>query len=59
MKMVAEGVKNSQTISALAKHADVEMPISEQMKLLLHEQKPMEQVLTDLMAREAKPEFWG
>jgi glycerol-3-phosphate dehydrogenase (NAD(P)+) len=59
MKMVAEGIKNSQTICALARQADVEMPISEQMRSLLHEQKPLEQVLFDLMAREAKPEFWG
>ena len=59
MKMVAEGVKNSQTICSLAQQVGVEMPITEQMRLLLHEEKPMGQVLKDLMAREAKPEFWG
>ena len=36
MKMVAEGVKNSVTVSALAQHAGVEMPITGQMRLMLH-----------------------
>jgi glycerol-3-phosphate dehydrogenase (NAD(P)+) len=58
MRMVAEGVKNSETICVLARRAGVEMPITEQMRLLLHEGKPAPQVVGDLMAREAKPEFW-
>lgn len=58
MRMVAEGVRNSETICALACRAGVEMPIAEQMRLLLHEGKPVHKVVGDLMAREAKPEFW-
>lgn len=59
MKMVAEGVKNSQTVCALAHRAGVEMPIAEQVRLLLHEEKPAYQVVGDLLSRQAKPEFWG
>jgi glycerol-3-phosphate dehydrogenase (NAD(P)+) len=59
MKMVAEGVKNSVTVCALARHHGVEMPISEQVRLLLHQEKPVHQVLGDLMRRESKPEFWS
>lgn len=58
MKMVAEGVKNSSTICALARKAGVEMPITEQIRLLLHEGKPARQVVGDLLARQMKPEFW-
>ena len=58
MMMVAEGVKNSKTICALAEQAGVEMPISEQVRLLLYEGKPARQVVVDLMSRQAKPEFW-
>lgn len=59
MKMVAEGVKNSITVSALAGRAGVEMPITEQIRLLLHEGKPPRKVVGDLMTRQARPEFWG
>src|SRR5207237_470066 len=37
MHMVAEGVHNSLTVSALAKRVGVEMPIAEQIRLMLHE----------------------
>jgi glycerol-3-phosphate dehydrogenase (NAD(P)+) len=59
MKMVAEGVRNSISVSALARQAQVEMPIAEQIRLMLHEDKPALQVLGDLMRRQAKPEFWS
>jgi glycerol-3-phosphate dehydrogenase (NAD(P)+) len=59
MRMVAEGVKNSNTICALAHRAGVEMPIAEQIRLLLHEGKPARQVVGDLMSRQVKPEIWG
>jgi len=57
MKMIAEGVKNSISVCELARHAGVEMPITEQIRLMLHEDKPAYQVLGDLMRRPAKPEF--
>lgn len=59
MAMVAEGVHNSITVCALARRAGVEMPIAEQIRLMLHEDKPAHQVLGDLMSRQAKPEFWS
>jgi glycerol-3-phosphate dehydrogenase (NAD(P)+) len=59
MKMVAEGVKNSKTVAALAQRAGVEMPITEQIRQLLYEAKPAQQVVGDLLRRESKPEFWG
>jgi len=59
MKMVAEGVKNSVTVSALAQKAGVEMPITEQIRQLLHAGKQARQVVGDLLARPSKPEFWS
>jgi len=59
MKMVAEGVKNSKTICALAQKAGVELPIAEQMRQLLHDGKSARQVVVDLMSRQSKPEFWA
>ncbi len=59
MKMVAEGVHNSKTVCALAERAGVEMPISEQIRLMLHADKPARKVVGDLMGRQSKPEFWG
>jgi len=58
MQMVAEGVRNSISISAMARRSGVEMPIAEQIRLMLHEDKPALQVLGDLMRRQAKPEFY-
>lgn len=57
MKMVAEGVHNSKTVCALAQRAGVEMPISEQIRLMLHADKPARQVVGEFMRRQAKPEF--
>jgi len=59
MKMVAEGVKNSTTVCELARRAGVELPIAEQIRQLLHEDKPARQVVGDLMGRQARPEFWN
>lgn len=59
MKMVAEGVRNSEAVCALARNAGVEMPITEQVRMLLHEGKPALQVVGDLLKREVKSEFWS
>lgn len=59
MTMVAEGVRNSTTVCALAARAGVEMPIAEQVRLMLHAGKPASQALIDLLRRSAKPEFWS
>jgi glycerol-3-phosphate dehydrogenase (NAD(P)+) len=57
MKMVAEGVKNTRSVRALAAKLGIEMPITEQMYCMLYERKPPRQVVTELMARGLKPEF--
>jgi len=57
MKMVAEGVHNSRSVCELAAEAGVEMPIAEQVRQLLHEDKPARQVIAEFMSRESKPEF--
>jgi glycerol-3-phosphate dehydrogenase (NAD(P)+) len=57
MKMVAEGVKNTRSVRALAARLGVEMPITEQMYCMLYEGKAPRQVVTDLMTRGLKPEF--
>jgi glycerol-3-phosphate dehydrogenase (NAD(P)+) len=57
MNEVAEGVHNTRTVRDLAKSVDVEMPITEQMYLLLYEDKPPRQVVVDLMTRGLRPEM--
>lgn len=56
MRMVAEGVKTVGPVLALAAAAGVEMPIAEQVDMVLHHGRhPREAVLT-LMTREARAE---
>lgn len=59
MRMVAEGVRNSISVYTLARRVGVEMPITEQVRLMLHEDKPPLQAVGDLMRRQSKPEFWS
>ena len=59
MNMVAEGIKTSRSVFQLADKMDVEMPISEQVYLVLHQDKDIHQAVEDLMARELKPERSG
>lgn len=59
MKMVAEGVRNSISVCALARQVGVELPIAEQIRLALHEDVPARQVVGTLMSRQVKAEFWG
>lgn len=57
MKMVAEGVHNSKSVCELAAKAGTEMPIAEQVRKLLHEDKPAREVIGEFMSRQSKPEF--
>lgn len=59
MKMVAEGVRNSETVSALAARLGVELPICEQVRQFLHEGKSAKKAVAELLSRERKSEFWG
>jgi glycerol-3-phosphate dehydrogenase (NAD(P)+) len=53
---VAEGVRNARSVHALAKRLEVEMPISDAVYRLLHENVPPRDAVTALMMRETKPE---
>ena len=54
--MVAEGVRNSVAVTALAARKGVEMPIADQMVRVIHQGKPARQALEDLMRRDLKAE---
>ncbi|SRR5581483_4052599 len=56
MSEVAEGVRNTRSVRDLAARLDVEMPITEQMYLLLYEDKEPRQAVIDLMSRGVKRE---
>lgn len=56
MQMVAEGVKTSLSAYQLAQKLGVEMPIIEQIYLILYQHKDPRQAVTDLMMRDLKAE---
>ena len=56
MKMVAEGVKTAISVKDLSRKTDIEMPICEEVYLLLHEDKDPRQAVEDLMKRDLKQE---
>lgn len=56
MNMVAEGVKTTLSAFQLAKKLGVEVPITEQMYLILYQHKDPRQAVSDLMLRELKAE---
>lgn len=55
--MVAEGVRNSLSITRLAEREGVEMPICEQMMALIYEGKSPQDTIRELMTRELKSEL--
>jgi glycerol-3-phosphate dehydrogenase (NAD(P)+) len=57
MKMVAEGVKTTRSIRDLARREGVDMPVTEQVYLVLYEEKDPTQGLVDLMSRNLKDEI--
>lgn len=57
MSEVAEGVKNTVSVLDLARSVHVEMPIAEQMYLVLYESKDPKQAVVDLMSRRLKHEL--
>lgn len=59
MKMVAEGVRSSRAIVALAEEAGVEMPISQAVVDILHEGQDPRDAVKSLMARDPKSEMHG
>ncbi len=59
MHMVAEGVKTTEAVLALAQRVDVEMPISALVGEVLYEGRKATDIVPALMLREAKPELHG
>lgn len=55
--MVAEGVKSSPSVLDLARRYGVEMPITEQIVAVCHEDRPAPDALAALMQRSRKGEF--
>lgn len=53
---VAEGVTTTRSGRELAKRTSVEMPITEQIFLMLYEDKPVDAAMRDLLGRERKAE---
>jgi glycerol-3-phosphate dehydrogenase (NAD(P)+) len=59
MKMVAEGVKSTEAVLALAQRHGLELPIAEQVGAVLYEGRAPADIVPALMLREAKPELRG
>lgn len=59
MNQVAEGVKSTPGILALAEKHAIEMPIAIQVARVLYEGARPEDALANLMGRSAKPEMHG
>jgi glycerol-3-phosphate dehydrogenase (NAD(P)+) len=54
---VAEGVLTSRAALGLARQHGIEMPITEQMELILNEGKDPREAIRDLMLRPGKEEI--
>jgi len=59
MNMVAEGVKSTAGILALAEREGIEMPIAEQVGKVLYEGATAAEILENLLGRQAKSETTG
>ncbi len=56
MRMVAEGIKTSESTVALAEKLSVEMPIAREIYSVLYEDKDPQDAINELMVRELKEE---
>jgi glycerol-3-phosphate dehydrogenase (NAD(P)+) len=56
MRMVAEGVKTTESAYNLCRKLGVEMPIVEQMYQILYQDKPAREAVLELMTRNLKAE---
>ena len=59
MNMVAEGVKSSKALLAIAAERGVDMPITEHVVKVVHEGMDPKDMVRALMSRDPKPEFHG
>lgn len=56
VKMVVEGVYSAKAAMKLSKKYNIEMPIIEQVNLVLFENKPAKEAMSDLLLRDKRPE---
>jgi len=56
MRMVAEGVKTTESARNLARRLGVDMPITEKVYSILYEGKPARDAVVELMTRDLKAE---
>ncbi|GFE56973.1 NAD(P)H-dependent glycerol-3-phosphate dehydrogenase [Geobacter sp. AOG1] len=56
MRMVAEGVKTTESAYALARRLGIDMPITAKVYEVLHEDKPARSAVIELMGRDLKAE---
>ncbi|MFO7816791.1 MAG: NAD(P)H-dependent glycerol-3-phosphate dehydrogenase [Desulfovibrionales bacterium] len=56
MNMVAEGVKTTEAVCALGREKDIDLPISNQVREVLFEDKSPEKAVRELMSRTLKSE---
>jgi glycerol-3-phosphate dehydrogenase (NAD(P)+) len=59
MRMVAEGVKTSRSVLALARREGVDVPLCEHVVKVLYEGVAPAEMVLSLMLRSAKPELHG
>ncbi len=59
MKMVAEGVKSSKPLCAMAERHGIDAPIAQHVVRVLYEGIAPEEMVLSLMLRQAKPELHG
>lgn len=57
MSEVAEGVRTTIAVRNLAERGAIEMPITEQVYLVLHKSKPVADAVADLLGRPPREEF--
>jgi glycerol-3-phosphate dehydrogenase (NAD(P)+) len=57
MRMVAEGVPTTYSAYECARRRNLETPITDQMRALLDGTVSPQEVLTNLLSRDAKPEL--
>jgi glycerol-3-phosphate dehydrogenase (NAD(P)+) len=58
MQMIAEGVRTTASVRALAQRYAIEMPITEAVYAILFEDKKPRDAVHELMTRSAKQEDW-
>lgn len=57
MKQVAEGIKTTRSVHDLAARVSVELPISTAIYRVLYEDRPVRQIMTDLLGRPPRAEL--